>query len=454
MKHLIVAGISAFALFGFAAEASAANVRPAKGDEEYVHTPLPPGIQVVQTELDGPVFADATGHTLYVWPYFTMRVGIVGDARNNSACTDQIFTKTSGYTSPYPKDLDLPDVKQRKSCVQVWPPVLAPADAKPVGNWSVITRADGKHQWAYNQQAVYTSELDLEPGDMNGGSRTLSFNADDQDRVASRLPIGPLIDTPPGFSVSYTPRGRMLLNAKGYSIYMSDRDGPNESKCNDTCARTWIPMLAGAAVKPHGNWSVIKRAAGVTQWAFQGHPLYTYSFETRFGGQGGTDVPGWHNVYIKANTPPAEFTMQDGDAGTVLADHNGKTIYIYNCTDDAVDQLACDHPNAPQDYRFAICGGLDVDRCLKRYPYVPAGASAKSTGRLWTIMMINPRTGRIASSTDTGALRVWAYRGRPIYTNGDDKEPGDTNGHAYGEFNSRRNGYQAFWLRDVFFNFR
>ena len=29
----------------------------------------------------------------------------------------------------------LPELDTRKSCEQLWPAVLAPADAKPVGNW-------------------------------------------------------------------------------------------------------------------------------------------------------------------------------------------------------------------------------------------------------------------------------------------------------------------------------
>lgn len=41
-------------------------------------------------------------------------------------------------------------------CVAVWPVLLADDDAKPVGNWSVITRDDGRKQWAYKSRPVYT----------------------------------------------------------------------------------------------------------------------------------------------------------------------------------------------------------------------------------------------------------------------------------------------------------
>ncbi len=56
------------------------------------------------------------------------------------------------------------------------------------------------------------------------------------------------------------------------------------------------------------------------------------------------------------------------------------------------------------------------------------------------------------SGDSAGALSVWAYRGRPVYTCSLDRQPGDANCDSFGEFNGRRNGYRAFWLRDDFGN--
>jgi predicted lipoprotein with Yx(FWY)xxD motif len=104
---------------------------------------MPPGIQVIVTELEGPVFADSRGRTLYKWPIASLRNGYAGDPKGKSACEDVVTTKTGGYMSPYPGGLDLPDQDRRKSCVALWPPVLADAKAKPVGDWSIIKRSDG-----------------------------------------------------------------------------------------------------------------------------------------------------------------------------------------------------------------------------------------------------------------------------------------------------------------------
>jgi predicted lipoprotein with Yx(FWY)xxD motif len=211
-------------------------------------------------------------------------------------------------------------------------------------------------------------------------------------------------------------------------------------------------MLAPVSARAQGDWSTFERSPGVFQWAFRKRPLYTHVLETDIFSVKGSDQPGWHNVYLQ-RTParPKHFTAQETLAGVVLADQNGKTIYVYNCGDDSADQLACDHPDAPQQYRLAICGGGNAERCLATWPYVLAAADAKSENRSWSVISIDPKTGRLASPGQAGSLRVWAYRDRPIYTYARDLHPGDTFGIARGEHRGRRNGFTAFWLRDDFF---
>ena len=40
-------------------------------------------------------------------------------------------------------------------CAGVWPPLVAPPGAKPVGDWSVMNRDDAPPQWAYKGHPVY-----------------------------------------------------------------------------------------------------------------------------------------------------------------------------------------------------------------------------------------------------------------------------------------------------------
>lgn len=53
-------------------------------------------------------------------------------------------------------------------CAQNWPPVAAPADATPRGNFTVVKREDGSQQWAYKGWPLYTYTKDARTGDHAG----------------------------------------------------------------------------------------------------------------------------------------------------------------------------------------------------------------------------------------------------------------------------------------------
>ncbi|MEQ8206880.1 MAG: hypothetical protein RIA65_11935 [Woeseia sp.] len=414
--------------------------------EEYVDTKMPAGFQVVVTELEGPVFADPNGLTLYKWPLENLRNGATGDRKDGkSECGDEVLTVTSGLMSPYPAGLVLPNLDERLSCSQVWPPVLAAEGAEPIGDWTLVERSDGSSQWSYDGYPMYVSILDQQKGDVHGGTKIERGG----DAPAVRVPVGPRSAVPPIFKVIPMATGRMVITEDRYSVYSWDGDEPNKSNCYDSCLDNWTPVMAPETAVGQGKWTVIERSPGVSQWAFWGKPLYTYNNDPRTISLIGSDVPGWNNVYTqRALLPPEDFTVQSTRLGHVLADADGKTLYLYNCSDDAFDQLACDHPDTAQEYRLAICGNGDPEICRNTFPYVPAPIDAKSESRLWSVMTINPNTGHRAAESDAEALHVWAYRDRPVFTFTGDEAPGDANGDAYGEFNGYRNGYKAFWLRD------
>jgi predicted lipoprotein with Yx(FWY)xxD motif len=53
-------------------------------------------------------------------------------------------------------------------CAQNWPPLTAAADAKAVGDFTIITRDDGTLQWAYKSKPLYFWKSDKVPGDVTG----------------------------------------------------------------------------------------------------------------------------------------------------------------------------------------------------------------------------------------------------------------------------------------------
>jgi len=54
------------------------------------------------------------------------------------------------------------------ACATKWPPLKAAADAKPSGDWTVVTRDDGGKQWAYKGKPLYLFAKDTRPGDVTG----------------------------------------------------------------------------------------------------------------------------------------------------------------------------------------------------------------------------------------------------------------------------------------------
>ena len=427
-----------------------ANAGSASPKEDYLREPLPPGFQVIITELEGPVFADAQGHTLYTWPSQQQRNGNVGEAAGKPECYDIHYRETAGTSIPYPAGLELPNADHRPTCVQYWPPMLAATGSKPVGNFSIVDRTDGTKQWAYRGYALYRSHLDQNPGETYGG--TMRSAGKDPVSGSKRRPAKPAPLVPPQFGVASMFLGRLLVTDTQYSVYAYDQDTPTKSNCIGACAVDFEPMLASDTAVTTGEWSVVERQGGRKQWTFRGKPLYRYLKDSKERSYEGSDVPGWHNVFMQSGPRfPKGFQAVDTDGGQVLADSHGKTLYFYLCVEDTLDSLLCDTPDASQEYRWAVCGGGDPARCVQTFPYVIADKNAKSDSIAWSIRDIDPKTGRYLPAGTPGALHIWAYRGRPIYTFARDRAPGDIKADTWGEGWGEKNGFSAFWVRDLFY---
>src|SRR5262252_26479 len=75
--------------------------------------------------------------------------------------------------------------------------------------------------------------------------------------------------------VGDTSKGKALVDAKGMTLYVLDRDTtPNKSTCNGQCATNWPPLAVAGDVKDMGSWTVVTRDDGSKQWAYKGKPLY------------------------------------------------------------------------------------------------------------------------------------------------------------------------------------
>jgi len=85
-----------------------------------------------------------------------------------TAGSSSMLTGSNGMTL-YTEDTDTPGKSVCNGpCATNWPPLAATADAKPVGNFTIITRDDGSLQWAYNNKPLYFWKNDKQPGDTTG----------------------------------------------------------------------------------------------------------------------------------------------------------------------------------------------------------------------------------------------------------------------------------------------
>lgn len=91
--------------------------------------------------------------------------------------------------------------------------------------------------------------------------------------------------------------GKILTNKAGMTLYTFDKDQRNESTCYDSCAAQWPPYLAAQGAEAKKGWKIIERNDGTKQWAYKGHPLYTWVGDTKQGDTTGDGVGGvWHTA--------------------------------------------------------------------------------------------------------------------------------------------------------------
>lgn len=84
----------------------------------------------------------------------------------------------------------------------------------------------------------------------------------------------------------------MLVGPNQMTLYVFDRDaaGSGKSVCNGGCASNWPPLMAPANAQAIGDWSVVTRDDGASQWAYKGRPLYYWARDGKPGDATGDGV--------------------------------------------------------------------------------------------------------------------------------------------------------------------
>jgi predicted lipoprotein with Yx(FWY)xxD motif len=123
---------------------------------------------------------------------------------------------------------------------------------------------------------------------------------------------------PPRISTAKTKLGRVLVDGRGRTLYLFEKDRNGMSACAGSCATYWPPLLAtgrpaaGADVNP-GLLGKTTRADGV-QVTYHRHPLYTFSLDTRRGETKGQDVTAFGGTWYVVS--PSGGAVEDAAAAS------------------------------------------------------------------------------------------------------------------------------------------
>ena len=111
-----------------------------------------------------------------------------------------------------------------------------------------------------------------------------------------------------------SPKGEILVDAKGKSLYVFDNDTTGKIACTTGCVSLWPPLAvpngSSAPTSVTGvmaTLGTVTRPDGTTQLTSDGRPLYTFKLDTAAGqvkGDGFAKL--WHVALASGNgSPPA-----------------------------------------------------------------------------------------------------------------------------------------------------
>ena len=121
-----------------------------------------------------------------------------------------------------------------------------------------------------------------------------------------------------------TALGKVLVDARGRTLYLFEKDKRGVSACFGACATYWPPLLSPAKARPGSGvraslLGMTRRANGKRQVTYAGHPLYTYAGDTKAGqttGEGLTNFGASWDVVSASGRAVEPTTSDSGGTGS------------------------------------------------------------------------------------------------------------------------------------------
>jgi predicted lipoprotein with Yx(FWY)xxD motif len=324
-----------------------------------------------------PVYADAEGMTLYI--------------------QDASVLKTRGCDA---------------ECAQTFVPALASPTVVPAQGWALRVLADGARQWIYHDSPVYRCTQDKKIGDVEcdgayAGTWHVAALHPEQD---TQLP-GDLNARETGDAL-----GVVLVDDQGMTLYVFDMGQSGRgAPCND-CAGDWGAVEAPVGAASLGDFSVIARTDGITQWAYHGNALYRFGGDQRPGDvMGAQRDPRLRPALLTRDFMPDNVRVREQpQLGKILVTVGDETLYERDRVIPGEHQGFREDHGSPALGRTLGTTTCD-DECAKTWRPLRAAPGSLASA-YWSIV------------TRPDGSRQWAYRGFALYTYSAER-PGEIKGN-------------------------
>ena len=96
-------------------------------------------------------------------------------------------------------------------------------------------------------------------------------------------------------SASTSNLGTILVDSRGHTLYLFEKDKNGKSACSASCSAAWPPVIASGTPRAGTGaktslLGTTRRADGRMQVTYNRHPLYTFFKDTKKGQTNGEDL--------------------------------------------------------------------------------------------------------------------------------------------------------------------
>ena len=133
-------------------------------------------------------------------------------------------------------------------------------------------------------------------------------------------PPKPAHARPETVEVANSGLGKILVDARGRTLYLFTKDSSSTSTCTGACTTAWPPLRADGATRVRGgaNASMVgttRRSDGKPQVTYKGHPLYLFAQDQSPGDTNGEAITAFGGSWFAVSPAGNRVASQSSQSG-------------------------------------------------------------------------------------------------------------------------------------------